>query len=101
MFDKLSQAQQKIEEVKNRLDNIQVVGEAAGGNIKVSATANKNIKDIHLDAEFLKQADKEELEELLVVAVNKALEEAEKVSKAEMESTAKGMLGGLGGLFGG
>lgn len=100
MFDKLSQAQQQIEEIKNRLDAIQVTGEACGGMIKVTATANKDFKDLSIHPDFLANASKEELEEVLVVAINKTLEQADKVSQVEMEAVTKGMFGGLGGMFG-
>lgn len=100
MFDQLLQAQQKAEEIKKRLDTITVTGEAAGNKIVVTATGNKAIKSIEIDSDFLKQADKEELEELLTVAVNKALEQAENTSQAEMQSVTRDMFGGLGGMFG-
>jgi len=100
MFDKLFQAQQKAEEIKKRLDTISVFAEAEGGKIKVVATANKEIKDISIDAEFLKQVEHEELGELLTIAVNKALQQAEDISQTEMQAATKDMLGGLGGMFG-
>lgn len=100
MFDKLSQAQQKIEEIKSRLDAIQVTGVACGGMIKITATANKDFKDLSIHPEFLAKAEKEELEEVLIVAINKALEQADKVSQVEMEAATKGMFGGLDGMFG-
>ncbi|WP_312362347.1 YbaB/EbfC family nucleoid-associated protein [Sphingobacterium sp.] len=99
MFDKLFEAQQKAEEIKKRLDSISVSGEAEGGLIRVVATANKEIKEVIIDPVFLSNADKEELEELLVVALNKAIVQAENISKAEMQAASKDMLGGLGGLF--
>ncbi|MNG86885.1 Nucleoid-associated protein [compost metagenome] len=99
MFDKLFQAQQKAEEIKKRLDTISVSGEAEGGLIRVVATANNEIKEITIDPVFLSNADKEELEELLVVALNKAITQAENISQAEMQAASKDMLGGLGGLF--
>ena len=43
MFDKLLQVQQKAEEVKKRLENISLTGEAEGGKIKV--TANYSNRD--------------------------------------------------------
>lgn len=100
MFDKLSQAQQKIEEIKQRLDTISVTGEACGGMIKITATANKDFKDLSIHPDFLANAGKEELEEVLIVAINKTLEQADRVSQTEMEAATKGMMGGLGGLFG-
>ena len=100
MFDKLFEAQQKAGEVKQRLDNITVSGVAEGGKITVTANANKVLQSITIDEAFYKEADKEELEELLVVAVNKALAQAENVSQSEMSAMTKDMFGGMRGLFG-
>ncbi len=99
MFDKLMQAQQKAGEVKKRLDAITVTGTAESGKITVTANGNKIIQSVTIDQEFLKEADKEQLEELLVIAINKAMEQADNVSQSEMAATAKEMFGGLGGLF--
>jgi DNA-binding YbaB/EbfC family protein len=100
MFDKLFEAQQKAGEVKQRLDGISVTGTAEGGKITVTANGNKVLQSIAIDEAFLKEADKEQLEELLVLAVNKALEQAENVNQAEMAAMTKNMFGDLGGMFG-
>ncbi|MFW0714836.1 YbaB/EbfC family nucleoid-associated protein [Pedobacter sp. N23S346] len=100
MFDQLFAAQQKAEEIKKRLDTVSVFGEVENGAIKITATANKAITGVAIDEEFLKNADREELEELLLTAINKALANAEEVSSTEMQASAKDMLGGLGGMFG-
>jgi len=100
MFDKLMAAQQKAEEIKKRLDTVSVYGEVEGGAIKITATANKVITAVEIEEAFFKQADKEELEELLLTAINKALTQADEVSATEMQSATKDMLGGLGGMFG-
>jgi DNA-binding protein YbaB len=100
MFDKLMEAQQKAGEVKKRLDAISVTGTAEGGKITVQANANKVIQSVSIDADFFKDADKEELEELLVVAINKAMEQADNVSQSEMAAITSAMFGGMGGLFG-
>lgn len=100
MFDKLFEAQQKAEEIKKRLDSIYVTGEAEGGMIRVVANGNKHISEITIDPEFIKTADKEELEELLIVAVNKAVEQAEQVSQTEMQAATRDMFGGLGDILG-
>jgi hypothetical protein len=98
MFDKLFEAKQKAEEVKKRLDALTVSGSAEGGKITVTANGNKVIQSITIDEEFLKEADKEELEELLIVAANKALEQAENLHQSEMAALSRDMLGGMGGL---
>ncbi len=101
MFDKLMQAKEQADEIKKRLDTISVSGEAEGGKIKVVATGNKHISSIQIDEDFYKQADREELEELIAVAVNMAVEQAENLSQSEMQSLSQSMLGNLGSLFGG
>lgn len=98
MFDKLFQVQQKAEEVKKRLDSVTVTGEAEGGKIKVYATGNKAITSIEIDEVFFSSSDKEQIEELLVVAINKAIEQAENVHQSEMQSISQDMMGGLGDL---
>jgi DNA-binding protein YbaB len=100
MFDKIMEAQQKAGEVKKRLDAISVTGTAEGGKITVNANANKVVQSINIDADFYKDAHKEELEELLLVAINKAMEQAENVSQSEMAAMTQQMFGGLGGMFG-
>lgn len=100
MFDKLFEAQQKAEEIKKRLDTISVSSEVEGGKIKVSATANKHITSISVDPLLLSPAHKDELEELLVTAINKALEQADNISQTEMQAATRDMMGGLGNLFG-
>jgi DNA-binding protein YbaB len=100
MFDKLFEAQQKAGEAKKRLDAITVTGTAEGGKITVTANANKVIQAVSIDDEFYKQADREELEELLLVALNKAIEQADNISQSEMAAMTKEMFGGLGGMFG-
>ncbi|HYG16088.1 MAG TPA: YbaB/EbfC family nucleoid-associated protein [Bacteroidia bacterium] len=98
MFGKLNEARQKAEEIKQRLETITVTGEAENGAVKVVATGNKRIKDIIIDDRMM--ADKEQLQDVLTVAVNRALEQADKVSESEMSAIASQLLPGLGNLFG-
>ncbi len=98
MFDKILEAQQKAGEMKQRLDAISVSGSAEGGRITVVANGNKVVQSINVDEDFLREADKEELEELLIVAINKAMEQADNVSQSEMAAMTQQMFGGMGGL---
>ncbi|MFT4523871.1 MAG: DNA-binding protein YbaB [Bacteroidia bacterium] len=93
MLDKLKQLQQMkghMDDVKSRLDNIQVRGEAEG--VVVISNGNRKIVDVVVP-ELLA---KEDLEDLILLATNRALEQAENVFESEMKSVAGGMMGGLG-----
>ncbi len=89
------QAQQKAGEIKQRLDGITVSGSAEGGKITVTANANKVVQSVTIDEELFKDGDKEQLEELLVIAINKAMQQADNVSQSEMAAMTKDMFGGL------
>ena len=85
MMEKLQAMQGRMEEIKNRLETIVVRGEAENGKIIVQINGNRKVKDIQLDPELL-TGDKEQLEELLAVAVNRAIEQADNVNNSEMQS---------------
>jgi|688.fasta_scaffold1293355_1 DNA-binding YbaB/EbfC family protein len=101
MFGQLKEAQEKMEAAKKRLDEIFVSGDAGSGAVKVNVSASKKIKSIHLSDEII--GDKEQIEDLVTIAINRALENAEKVAEAEMQTIAREMMpsmGGLSNLFG-
>lgn len=87
---------QKMDEVKNRLDTITVKGEAEGGKVTVISTGNRKIKEVTISAELVATGDTEQIGDLVTIATNRALENAERVAESEMQSVAGGMLGGLG-----
>lgn len=86
MMGKLKEAQQKIEETKERLNTILIDGEAGNGLVKVTVTANRSVKSISIAEEL---TDKEEIEDYLVLALNTALDKANTVSEAELAAAAK------------
>src|SRR5690554_1601055 len=93
MMGKLKEMQQKTEEVKKRLENVSVEAEVEG--VKVVANGNKKITSVIIDDSLIIGADKEQIEDLTLAAVNRVLEKAEKVNEAEMQGIAKGMLPGM------
>jgi nucleoid-associated protein EbfC len=100
MFEKLNEIKQKMDEIKQRLDNITVEGEAGDGAVKVVVTANKKIKEVIISDGLIKGGDKEEIGELTVVALNRALEQAENVSESEMKAASTGLFPDLPGMLG-
>lgn len=98
MFGKLNEAKQKAEEMKLKLDAITVEGNAQG--VQVIANANKKIISVNISADLLKPENKKQVEDLLIVAIENALEQAENISAAEMKAMMGGMMPNLGNLFG-
>ncbi len=95
MFGKLAEAQKKMQEVKSRLESITVTGEAENGKVIVEATGNNRIKSIKINDSLFKIGDREEVEELITVATNRALDAAEKIMQTEMAAASKDLLPGM------
>jgi nucleoid-associated protein EbfC len=87
MMGKLKETQQKIEETKRRLDTVLVDEQSSDGLLKVTLTANRTIKSIDVDESLL--TDKEQLEDYLILVLNKAIEKATNVNEAELGAVAK------------
>jgi nucleoid-associated protein EbfC len=96
--DLLGSFEQKQQEMMAKANAIVV--ETAVGGVSVKANGNKEILNISItDASIL--TDKEELEDVLMVAVNRALAQAGEQAAIETEKMMSSMLPpGLGGLFG-
>ena len=97
--DLLGNMQQKQEEMRQKLAEKTVQGEAGNGAIVVTANGIGELTNISIDRSKLDWEDHEEVEDLLMIAANRALEAA----KTHEESAAQGLLsdmlpGGLGGL---
>lgn len=100
MMGKLKETQQKIEETKKRLDTVLIDEQSSDGLLKVTITANRNIRSVTVDDSLLE--DKEQLEDYLVLVLNKAIAKATAVNEAELAAVTKeGMpnIPGLDGMF--
>jgi DNA-binding YbaB/EbfC family protein len=96
MMNKLKEAQQKVEETKLRLDTVLVDETSADGKIKITLTANRKIKAISIAETLL--TDAEELEDYLILTLNKALQKASKINENEMAVAAKSGMPNIPGM---
>ena len=99
MLGKLQDVQQKMDQLKERLEHVTVTGDANG----VVATVNGNRKLVNIDIpeNLVAAADKDQLEDLVTVAVNRALGKAQDVADAEGAALSREVLpGGFPGMMG-
>jgi len=87
MMGKLKETQKKVEATKKRLDTVSLEETSPEGLVKVVITANRTIKEIQINEALLD--DKEQLEDYLVLTVNKAIEKATQVNETELAAVAK------------
>lgn len=96
MMNKLKEAQKKVEVTKERLNTVLIDESSSDNKLKVTITANREIKSIEFDDDLL--SDKEMLEDYLVLTLNKAIEKATEVHEAEIAAVAKEGMPNIPGL---
>lgn len=96
MMGKLKETQQKVEATKTRLNTVLVDEQSNDGLLKVTLTANRAIKAITIDDSLLE--DKEQLEDYLILTLNKAIEKATQINEAELAAVAKDGMPNIPGM---
>ena len=97
MMRQAQQMQQNIAKMQAELEEREVETSAGGGVVKVVVTGKKVLKSIEIAPEAVDPDDVEMLQDLVLAAVNEALEKAEEMVQTEMAKVTGGM--NLGGLF--
>ncbi len=92
MMKQVQKMQAEMEKVQNELENKVVTEESGGGMVKATANGKKGLVSIEIDNEIIESGDKEMIEDLIVAAVNKALDSAGKMAEEEMGNVTKGMI---------
>ncbi|MAP54490.1 YbaB/EbfC family nucleoid-associated protein [Altibacter sp.] len=87
MMGKLKETQEKVEATKKRLDHVLVNEQSSDGLLKITITANRTLKHIELADSLLE--DKDQLEDYLILTLNKAIDKATRIHEAEIAAVAK------------
>lgn len=87
MMGKLKETQEKVAATKQRLNSVLIDEQSNDGLLKITLTANREIKEISIDNSLLE--DKEQLEDYLILTMNKAIKKASDINDAELAAVAK------------
>lgn len=83
--------QRQMEDVQNLLGQRTVEGTSGGGAVKVVAKCNGLLASIKIDPQAVNPADVTLLEDMVLTAVNSALEQAKQISNEEMGRVTSGL----------
>jgi len=98
MFGKIKEMQAKMKEVQENLDKITAEGEAGGGMVKAVVNGRKKVIEINIEESLMTPDDKDMLQDLIVAAINIALQNVEVKSNEEIKKTTQGMMPNIPGL---
>lgn len=105
MLKQLQKMQQDMVEAQEALANETVEVSVGGGALTIVITGHQRIQSININPELIDTEDEdwaEDLQDLLVAAVNQAIEQSQTMAAERMESITGGLgnMPGLGGLLG-
>lgn len=94
MMSQIKKMQEQLAAAQEQLAVETVTASVGGGVIKITMTGDQHCKSVLIDPEILKDADPEMLQDLVLSAINAALDQSRDMAEKKMGPLA----GGLGGL---
>jgi DNA-binding YbaB/EbfC family protein len=90
-MQQLQRLQEQIAAAQARLAEQTVTASAGGGAIKVTMTGDQVCQAVEIDPDFMKDLDAEMLQDLLLSAVNLALEQSRQLASDSLGPLAGGL----------
>jgi DNA-binding YbaB/EbfC family protein len=91
MMGQLQKLQEQVQQAQEQLALETVSETAGGGAVKITVTGAQVLTDIWIDPDLLKDADAEMLQDLLLTAVNKALDASRAMAATRLGPMASGL----------
>jgi hypothetical protein len=91
MMAQLQRMQQQLAEAQEALADETVTASAGGGAIKVTMTGDQKCREVVIDPALLEDADAEMLQDLVLSAVNLALDQSRELAAERLGPLAGGL----------
>lgn len=98
MFGKMREMQSKLKEAQDNLENITAEGESGGGMVKATVNGKKKVIAINIEDNLMTPHDKDMAQDLIVAAINNAMQNVEAKSAEEIKKSTEGMIPNIPGL---
>jgi len=98
MMGKMKEVQGKLKEAQENLVHITETAESGAGMVKVTVNGKKELVKIEIDKDVITPDDQEMLQDLIIAAANKALQDVEIKAKEEIKKSTEGLLPNIPGL---
>jgi hypothetical protein len=99
LMQQAQKMQKKMAEIEASFQTERFTAEAGGGAVRATVGGDMSLKDIALGEELMKSGDAEMLQDLILVAVNGALETARREKEARLTKLMGKAGAGMPGMF--
>ncbi len=77
LFGQMDQVREKMEAVKKQMDQLTITKETGAGLVQVTVSGDKKLRSVSIDETLCNPTDRKMVQDLIVGAVNLALEEVD------------------------
>lgn len=91
MLKQMQKAQGQIMKLQEELNSRTVEATSGGGAVRAVVSGGKQLMELEIDPDILKEDDVEMLQDMIISAVNEAIREAEQMVSSEMEKLTSGL----------
>lgn len=98
MMKQIQKMQERMTQVQEELEHKTVVGDAGGGMVKVTVNGKQRLTAVAIEKEVINPEEREMLEDLILAAANKAIEDSQKLAQDEISKVTSGLLPNIPGL---
>jgi len=92
MLKQVQKMQERMQEIQQELENKYVTEESGGGMVKITVNGKLQVSKLQIEKEVVNSEDIEMLEDLIVAAVNKGIDSAQKMAQEEMQKATSGII---------
>lgn len=98
MMGKMKDLQARMKEAQEQLAGLTESAESGAGLVRVTVNGQKKVVGLEIDNDLIKPEDKEMLQDLLVAAINKAMDTIEPKIKEHLQKSTEGLLPNIPGM---
>ena len=91
MMQQAKKMQENMQKMQAEMAEMEIVGEAGGGMVKVTMTGAHQVRRVEIDQSLWDEQDKELIEDLVAAAVNSANQSVEAKTKERQQEMMSGM----------